>query len=817
MQLRYYSDELREKLLKIGTASLTMVEAPAGYGKTTAVRLAMETVPEDEVFWYTATESMADGSMDWFIHQIYLADRDAGTALRALGLVNRSNAGKAAGIISEMRVEKTRYLIVDNFQLVLGSWPLPVLLALADRRGDGLHVVLISQNFGYMRSMLEDTRSICRISSRDLMLDSGDITLYAEQLGLRLPEEEVRSIYSRTEGWAAAVSLCLENMTEGRTGDPGARDIDSLIFEASWRKTPDRGRRVLMFLAAFDRQNDEYLKVMFGDDFDMLQDFLLRVPLLRYDPRTGEYFPHEILLRFLRKQLGASEPEFRRGVYRMAGRWYRDHGNTKMAVESFYTAGDHEELLSCELTGLLCESFGGITYTQLAGNVLRDCGDELLARHPVSMLRLCTALFGGGAFDDFERAMERARGVIETLNDRHMLGEWYLASAFSAFPDVKGMTERYLEAERLMSGPSRVTDRRDPFWFGTTSMWYLFYRTPGKMLETGEQLGRMMEVYDRITGGHGAGMYEIYIGECLSVQGRFDESDIYAHKAAMLAERYENVSADAGAALLLGINAIYRSDMIALQRAIEHLESRSLAYPFLQGTAIKQLMDETARGYLLGLMMEPSRTAKWAQGDADALGDLTFANFIIKTNRVTDLVLRKKYKKAIASVEASLDLDSRLVSLSTRNFMYVGLALCYLAIGRPVTAAEWLERALAISEQDHNYTFIACFRQYLGVLFLMPSVKAKHGKAIAEIKAMKIHYTKPEESRIFASLEQSPEEMQELTERERQVAELASKGMRNREIARQLYISEETVKSHIRSIFHKTNIDRRSRIIEILK
>ena len=105
-----------------------MVEAPAGYGKTTAGRLAMETVPEDEVFWYTATESMADGSMDWFIHQIYLADRDAGTALRALGLVNRSNAGKAAGIISEMRVEKTRYLIVDNFQLVLGSWPLPVLL-----------------------------------------------------------------------------------------------------------------------------------------------------------------------------------------------------------------------------------------------------------------------------------------------------------------------------------------------------------------------------------------------------------------------------------------------------------------------------------------------------------------------------------------------------------------------------------------------------------------------------------------------------------------------------------------------------------------
>ena len=42
-------------------------------------------------------------------------------------------------------------------------------------------------------------------------------------------------------------------------------------------------------------------------------------------------------------------------------------------------------------------------------------------------------------------------------------------------------------------------------------------------------------------------------------------------------------------------------------------------------------------------------------------------------------------------------------------------------------------------------------------------------------------------------------------------------GLRNREIAERLFISEETVKSHIRSIFNKTNIDRRSSLIELLK
>ena len=58
--------------------------------------------------------------------------------------------------------------------------------------------------------------------------------------------------------------------------------------------------------------------------------------------------------------------------------------------------------------------------------------------------------------------------------------------------------------------------------------------------------------------------------------------------------------------------------------------------------------------------------------------------------------------------------------------------------------------------------------------------------------------------------------MAELSDREREVARLAA-GLRNREIAQKLYISEETVKSHIRSIFNKTNIDRRSRLVELLK
>ena len=106
---------------------------------------------------------------------------------------------------------------------------------------------------------------------------------------------------------------------------------------------------------------------------------------------------------------------------------------------------------------------------------------------------------------------------------------------------------------------------------------------------------------------------------------------------------------------------------------------------------------------------------------------------------------------------------------------------------------------------------------YLSVLFLLPSIAARHGEAIREIKRMEIHYVKAEESRIFAMLEEERDRISGLSGREQDVARLAAQGMRNREIAAQLHVSEETVKAHLKSIFQKLNIDRRSRLVELLK
>ncbi|MBO7659402.1 MAG: hypothetical protein J6T65_08850 [Clostridia bacterium] len=815
----FFSEKLKTKLGKVSNCALTALEAPAGYGKTTAIRQLFKE-SDSSVRWFTAVEGMADNSYRWFTRQLGAIDDHAARDLQDLGYLNRSNAAQAARIISEMRPSEPLTLIFDNFQFALNSWQPQVLDALAKCEAGGLRTVFISQNFGRLRDVLTALEeNICYIGSRDLLLSERDIGNYARQLGITATQEEIREVFRNTDGWTAAVSLYLENLREGVRGS-GAEGLDDLLSATFWQKLTDAQREAMLRICLFDQIKCDSLDSLVPPDLlsaDDLTLLLRRAPLILYRETRRAYYPHELLTGFLRRRLESEDDSFKRAVLKSSAEQYLKEDMVKEAVGCYYRAGDYEAILACDPVCMITEDFDGVSYTEVVRTVLTECPEEVKRKYPYSLLRQCYALYAGCEFDGFRAQMLKIRKYPEISGDPQLLGEWTLVYALNSFPNLDWMTEQYKAAEKLMTAPSKIFIKEEPFMFGCASMWYLFYNEPGKMLETADKLAAAMKIYNRLTNGHGAGAAEIYRGEALSVQGRFEESDIQAYQAAFLSEQSGNATATYGAALLLGINAIYRSDMVGLQKAVDYLENKAQSYSFLRGRTLGTYMIETVRGYLLGLMMETGRSALWTQGEADSLTDLTFTNFMIKTCRITDLLLKKEYKQAIASVEAALQLDRRLISVSTKNFMYCGLALGYLAIGRPLRAAEYLDKSLTIAGQDKNYTFLACFRKYFQVLFLMPQIASKHAKTIREIKALDIRYTRADESHIFEMLEEVPELREELTAREREVAELAAKGLRNAEIAEALFISENTVKHHLKIAFQKMNIDRRSRLIDMLR
>ncbi len=775
---------------------------------------------DTQTHWYTAVDGMPDNSYRWFTRQIGAIDETAARRLQDLGYLNRSNAEQAARILSELHPAEPLTLVFDNFQFALQSWQPQVLDALAKCGEGGLRTIFLSQNFGRLRDVLSALEgSICYIRSSDLLLSQSDIGNYARQLGIAVTDEDVRTIHRKTDGWAAAVTLYLENLREGLVQND-TEGLDEMLSAAFWQKLTETQKEALLRLCLFDRISLSMMDKLVPESLlprEELDQLLRRAPLVLYQEARKSYYPHELLTAFLRQRLAETDETFQNETLRMSAEVYQENGLTKEAVGCYYRAKDYEAILSCELVCLITESFDGVSYTKLARTVLTQCPEAVQKRYPYSLLRLCYALYAGCEFEEFHTQMERIRALLEEKNEQQLLGEWHLMHALDFFPDLDAMKEQYCIAEKLMRTPSKVFVKEEPFLFGCASMWYLFYAEPGTMLETADKFADAMKIYNRLTNGHGAGAAEIYRGEAYSVQGRFEESDIQAYQAAFLSEQSGNATATYGAALLLGINAIYRSDMVGLQKAVDYLENKAQGYAFLRGTTLGTYMVETVRGYLLGLMIETGRSALWTQGEADSLTDLTFTNFMIKTCRITDLLLKKEYKRAIASVEAALQLDRRLISASTRNFMYCGLALSYMAIGRLIKAAEYLDKSLTIAGQDKNYTFLACFRKCFQVLFLMPQLAGKHAKTIREIKALDIRYTRADESHIFAMLDEVPELQEELTKREREVAELAAKGLRNPEIAEMLGISENTVKHYLKIAFQKMNIDRRSKLVDMLR
>lgn len=121
MERLIYSERLLKKLEALRQARIAVLEAPAGYGKTTAVSRALEGAAT--AVWYTGVEHLPDTSFYWFIRQLSAVDERAVRRIEALGFLNRSNAEQVARALMELRVEKPLTLIFDNFQLAADNWP----------------------------------------------------------------------------------------------------------------------------------------------------------------------------------------------------------------------------------------------------------------------------------------------------------------------------------------------------------------------------------------------------------------------------------------------------------------------------------------------------------------------------------------------------------------------------------------------------------------------------------------------------------------------------------------------------------------------
>lgn len=132
-------------------------------------------------------------------------------------------------------------------------------------------------------------------------------------------------------------------------------------------------------------------------------------------------------------------------------------------------------------------------------------------------------------------------------------------------------------------------------------------------------------------------------------------------------------------------------------------------------------------------------------------------------------------------------------------------AIIYEQLGEAKTAAAWLERALALAEPE-GYIRIFVDEGAVVAGILQRLAKSTYGHAL--LAAF------PTQQKPTPSSHPANDLIEPLSERELEVLRLLARGLKYAEMAEQLFVSVNTVRYHIKSVYGKLGVDKQAKAIE---
>ena len=404
-------DRLRGK----DSIGLTLVSAPAGFGKTTLI----SSWPAERTAWVSLEESDQDPLTFWTYVLTALERAAPGVAEGALVLLQSSPTPIEtilAGVLNELSV------LPDDVDLVLDDYHLADSLEISrgmtyllDHLPPQLHLLISTRaDPALPLARLRARGELVEIRAADLRFTLDEVSSYLNGVtGLGLDATAIATLEERTEGWIAALGLAALSL-QGRSDaarfiDGFAGDdryvVDYLVEEVLDRQ-PENVRRFLLETSVVDRLTGALCDAVTGQPGGkaMLESLerqnLFVVPL---DDHRRWYRYHHLFADVLRAHLLAERGDVAE-LHRRASRWYADAGETVAAVRHAVASGDVDraaDLIELAVPGLRRER-----QEATIRGWLDDIPDELVRRRPVLAIGFVGALMASNDFDGIEDRLE---------------------------------------------------------------------------------------------------------------------------------------------------------------------------------------------------------------------------------------------------------------------------------------------------------------------------------------------------------------------------------------------------------------------------
>ncbi|MDD2213487.1 MAG: hypothetical protein PHR21_02955 [Oscillospiraceae bacterium] len=430
--LYFYPSAFWKKLDVLQRANTVALEAPSGYGKSTAVKDFLTTVVSEtrsRLCWCTAQAGVPAEAYLQLCKLVEQLDPVTGRRLQKAGLPDSQNLTGLGELWQNFSSGETCFLVIDNFQQLAPVFPLPLFNAILERPRSGLHVVLISQFFPREQLALLLKLGVPLLNQADLAWSAADIQAYATRRGQRLTAAQAQELYRQTGGWVTAVSLYLRLRQDKRPEQESTGGILMLLEHAVWATLPLQQQTVLLNLSPFQQVTEAQLRFL-NRELNPQADLraALNLPLIRHDPLTHSYEIHELLSDLLQERRRQQEADFNRDCLRRAGDWCFESGAGLQAASLYEQAGDFRSVMKLDPRTFYHDRLNGDAFYRTAWLWSEHQGRDpaLLRLQPLFWLRLAYLLLSSGRTEAFRQLLRRLFPLLDRTNpaDRLLLADW---------------------------------------------------------------------------------------------------------------------------------------------------------------------------------------------------------------------------------------------------------------------------------------------------------------------------------------------------------------------------------------------------------
>ncbi len=350
---------LVERLHQSTKHALTLVSAPAGFGKTTLLSqwLAESGTP---VAWLSLEP--ADNEPVRFLTYLTAALQTLNSSLgvNILELLEASQSTPLESALIVLTNEITNrqlddfVLVIDDYHIITNAAIHRAIAFLIDHLPPRLHLVLATRADPPLPlARLRVRGQLVELRTTDMRMLSAEVNTFLDTvMGLDLPSEAISALESRTEGWAAGLQLAALSLQ-------GRRDVSTFLaaFTGSHRFVLDylseevlarQEAPVLSFLlqtsilARLSGPLCDAVTAQGGGQamLEALEQANLFTSAL--DDRRHWYRYHHLFAEVLRNRLQQTHPLLVPELHRRASLWYEQYEHPIEAVSHALAAGDVE-------------------------------------------------------------------------------------------------------------------------------------------------------------------------------------------------------------------------------------------------------------------------------------------------------------------------------------------------------------------------------------------------------------------------------------------------------------------------------------------